>query len=100
MDNKSAADIASRKASTTLFVYGIYMDLLRILGMWLTVMCFFLVSKEHGSQRIYPEGLKKGVMAKNTLSHTCTGLNKEYGDVQEAYYVGRFENWECFCKYT
>lgn len=84
MSNKSAADTASRKASTTVFVYGIYMDLLRILGMWLTVMSFFLASEEHGIQRISPEGLKKGIMDKNTLSHTRKRLNKGYGDVQEA----------------
>jgi hypothetical protein len=74
--NKSTADIAGRKASTAVFGYGIYMDLLRISGMWLTVMSFFLTSEEHGVQRISPEGLKEGIMAENTFSHKCKGLDK------------------------
>jgi len=52
------------------------MDLLRISGMWLTVMSFFHASEEHGIQRMSPEGLKEGIMAENTFSHTCKGLNK------------------------
>jgi hypothetical protein len=51
------------------------MDLLRISGMWLTVMSFFLASEEHGIQRISPEGLKEDIMDENMFSHTCKGLN-------------------------
>jgi hypothetical protein len=53
------------------------MDLLRISGMWLTAMSFFLASEEHGIQRISPEGLKKDIMAENTFAHTCKGLNAD-----------------------
>jgi len=74
--NKSPADTASRKARTAVFGYGIYMDLLRISGMWLTVMSFFQTSEERGVRRISPEGLNEGIMAENTFSHTCKRLNK------------------------
>jgi gamma-glutamylcysteine synthetase len=73
---KSSADTASRKARTAVFGYGIYMDLLRISGMWLTVMSFFQTSEEHGVRKIFPEGLNEGIVAENTFSHTCKGLNK------------------------
>jgi hypothetical protein len=63
MSNKSTADTADRKESTAVFGYGIYMDLLRISGMWLTVISLFPASEEHGVQRISPEGLKEGIMA-------------------------------------
>jgi hypothetical protein len=80
MSNKSTADTAGRRASPAVFGYGIYiyiyMDLHRIWGMWLTVMSFFLASEEHRVQRTCPEGLKEGIMAKNTFSHMCKGLNK------------------------
>jgi hypothetical protein len=39
-------------------------------------MSFFLASEEDGVQRIFPEGLKKGIMTENTFPHTCKGLNK------------------------
>ena len=64
------------------FGYGIYTDL-RISDMWLTVMSFFPASEVHGVQRISPEELQEGIMAENTFSHTCKGLNRGLGDVQE-----------------
>ena len=76
MSNKSTADTAGRKASTDVFGYGRYMDLLSISGMWLTVMSFFLAIEEHGVQRISPGVLKEGIMAKNMFSHKCKGFNK------------------------
>jgi len=51
--------------------------------MWLTVMSFFPASEVHGVQRISPEELQEGIMAENTFSHTCKGLNRGLGDVQE-----------------
>jgi len=77
MSNKSTADTAGRKASTVVFGYGIYMDLLRISVTWLTVMSFFLASEVHGVQRISQEGLKEDIMPDNTFAHTCKELDTD-----------------------
>jgi hypothetical protein len=51
MNNKSAADTAGGKTSTAVFGHGIHVDFLRILGLWMTVMSFFLASEEYGFKR-------------------------------------------------